>query len=309
MQGHVGAAGTPVPRKEETIAGEGRGAVAYLKALGKRFMVDKCPVMAAAMSFFSLLSIVPMLLVAIGALAIFTGSTYEATRQIENLGVRMLPGKAAQDAFLQLTQQLDLHGFVHNLKHAGPRNLAIGVITLLWAALQIFVNASGSLNAAFEVEEKRSWFRLRLVAAWVMCGAVLFFLLSFASTAGPDVVRRILPRLGIPNPAPWPVNALFFFVALGLNVAMFAFIYRYLPNGRVSWRDALAGGGVMGVLWIAATKGMTLFLATPNRMFGALGGTVLIITWMYYSNMLLLLGAEVAALLAKSHRAGTESTM
>ncbi len=167
-----------------------------------------------------------------------------------------------------------------------------GFLSLIYAGLGLFVSAADPMNAAWEVKETRSFLRLRLVCLEVFAGAGLFFLLSLAVSAG----------LWHPAGAPWIVNALLtvFYeaLAIALNGVMFTLIYRFLPNTQVTWKAAAFGGAVTGLLYEIAKKGFEFYLANfgnlNNKMYGALGGIVLLVTWIYYGSMLLLAGAIVA---------------
>lgn len=285
---------------------EATSVVGFLKVLFRRAMADRVPVLAAALSFFTLLSIVPVLLLALAILGfVMHGMGYDlphaaemAVAQMQQGISRVLPGEAVQQTFRELAEQINLQGSLINIIEARGVAMATGVLSLTWAALQVFVNASGLMNLAFDVEETRSWLRLRLVALGVTFGAALLFLVSLLPTSGPEFIRNLrIPWLGLPDPSPFWLSALFALLALVVNMAMFTFIYRFLPNTRVAWRDAAVGGMAMGILWEVLKKGFTVFLAgSSNPMYGAMGGVILLITWMYYTNILLLLGAEVSGL-------------
>lgn len=274
--------------------------VAYLKELLGRFSADQCPVMAAALTFFTLLSAVPILLMGVWVLSIVIGAhTHEATDHIVRTISKMLPGETARESFRTLMSQVDLYGFIHGLKHAGWKAGIIGALGLIWAAMQVFVNASASLNAAFEVKETRSWIKLRLVALGILIAVLALFALSMAATAGADILHAFGVNAGWRWAPPWTTDAALLILAVLLNTAMFGVVYRFLPNAQVAARDAAVGGFTVAVLWVLATRLMAAFLSAPNKMYGALSGVVLLITWCYYTNMLLLVGAEVAAISAQ----------
>ena len=290
----------PVPSPSGSHPLPTAGWVAYLKELYRRFNADQCPVMAAALTFFTLLSAVPILLMGVWVLSMVVGAhTHEATEHIMRMVSKMLPGETARTSFKTLMAQVDLYGFIHGLKHAGWKAGVIGSLGLIWAAMQIFVNASTSLNAAFEVTEKRSWIKLRLVALGILIVVLALFALSMAATAGVDVLHAFGVNAGWNWAPSWTTDVALMILALLLNTAMFGVIYHFLPNARVASRDAAVGGISVAILWVLATRLMSAFLSAPNKMYGALSGVVVLITWCYYTNMLLLAGAEVAAMSAQ----------
>jgi membrane protein len=273
---------------------------AYTRELFRRFGEDQAPAFAASLSFFGILSLVPVLLIALAALGYMIQDPQEAARELQNIVQQMLPGAQAKQAAATLMRDVQLAQQAEELMRARGVAGVVGLLSLLWAALQIFVNGATSMNAAWSVEETRSWLKQRLVALGLLFGAGALFLFSLLPSSGPDAVRRLnIPWLGLPERVPWSVDLAFALLAVAINVAMFTLIYRFLPNARVTWRQALVGGVFMGVLWELAKQGFSLYLAhfgNYNKMYGSLGGLMILILWIYYTSMLLLLGAELTKL-------------
>jgi membrane protein len=269
------------------------------KLVWRRFSDDQGPVLAAGLTFFTLLSIVPLLLVALAVLGFVMDSPHQAILKMQDVVAHMLPGPAGVQAFRQIAQQIDLEKTLAGLMNSRGIARYTGGLSLLWAALQIFVNATTQMNAAFDVKESRSWVRLRLNALLVLVVASVLFIASLLPSSGPDFVRNLhISWLNLPSPVPWWVDLLFSLVAVAINIGMFAVIYRFLPAARVSWRVALFGGTVVGILWEVAKKAFTVYLAHSKgygQLYGAMGGVILLITWLYYSNFIMLLGAEIAS--------------
>jgi len=272
----------------------------YLKELFARFNKDMCPVFAASLSFFGLISLVPILLMAIAALGYLIHNPDQARVQIIHAIQHLLPGETARKAAQQLMDQIGIENQIKVIMSKRGVAGVVGIVTLIWAAIQIFVSSVPAMNAAWEVTEKRNWLKLRLTALGLLVGAGALFLLSLLPSAGPDLVRRLhIPWLGLPEHVPWYVDLLFTLLALAINAAMFTLIYRYLPAAQVQWREAAVGGVAMGLLWELAKQGFSLYLShagAQNVMYGALGGVMLLVTWIYYTSMLLLLGTEVSKL-------------
>jgi membrane protein len=287
----------PEPCRDHLVP---RGAWPAVKELARRFGKDQCPVYAAALSFFSILSIVPLLVVALAALAFLFPSPGQAMAQLQNLIAQILPGDYAGSAAHRIMSDANIERSVEQLIRTRGIAGLIGLLSLLWAAMQIFVNAAPAMNAAFEVEETRGWIRLRLVAFGLLLGAGALFLLSLLPSSSPDFVRNLhISWLDLPQHVPWPIEALFWLAALAINTTMFALIYRFLPNAPTRWRQAFAGGVVAGLLWELAKQGFSTYLAhfnSYNKVYGALGGLIVLLLWIYYTSMILLLGAEATSL-------------
>lgn len=273
---------------------------AIVRELFRRFGEDQAPAFAASLAFFGILSLVPVLLVALAALGYLIHDPQEAAAQLERIVQQMLPGGQAKRAAATLMKDAQIAQQAEELMKARGIAGVIGIVSLVWASLQIFVNGATSMNAAWSEEESRPWIKLRLVALGLLVGAGGLFLLSLLPSSGPDAVRRLnIPWLGLPEQVPWYIDLAFTLLAVAINVVMFALIYRFLPNAQVTWRQAFVGGAFMGVLWELAKQGFSLYLSrfdNYNKMYGSLGGLIILILWIYYTSMLLLLGAEVAKL-------------
>jgi membrane protein len=182
----------------------------------------------------------------------------------------------------------------------------IGIVSFLWSASQMFVNAVPPMNAAFCARETRSFLRIQVLALGLLFGAGALFLLSLLPSLAPALLRRVPLFASLPDPAPWWLTIFLFLLGVAINAAMYAVIYRYLPSpaAKVTWRQAIVGGTVVAVLWEMAKQGFAFYLRRFNganlydKVYGSLGGLVILILWIYYSAVILLLGAEIARLYA-----------
>jgi membrane protein len=102
------------------------------------------------------------------------------------------------------------------------------------------------------------------------------------------------------------MDLVFFLLGVAINAVMYMVIYRFLPSpaAKVTWKQAAVGGAVVAVLWELAKQGFAFYLRRFNgahgydKVYGSLGGLVILILWIYYSAIILLLGAEIARLYA-----------
>lgn len=271
------------------------GLVAYSKEFGKRFSADQCPVQAQALSFVGIVSLVPLLLCALAALSFLIRDPVQAADDVQRFLRHLVPGDQAGMAATQFIEQAHVVESARTLMDGKWWAVLLGVGALLWAALSLFVSATTPMNAAWEISETRSFFKLRLVALGVFVAAGVLFVVSVLLSSGPDFVRNLhIPWLGLPKPTPFWIDALFELLAWCIDIAMFVVIYRYLPATQVTWRAALFGGVIIGFLWELFKKGFALYLAhfgNYNKAYGALGGIFLLLTWIYYSCIILLAGA------------------
>jgi membrane protein len=283
------------------------GPIGYLKELFTRFGSDQCGAWAASLSFFSILSIAPILLCGMAVLGFAMHSAHEAALRVQHIISQIVPDKeTAKQIVLELNVEKSADTLIHSRGKAG----VIGVLSLFWAALQIFVNASAPMNAAFRTRESRNWLNLRLTSLALLLGAGLLFLLSLACTTIVHEFSSIVDHLQFVKHdhtgtiAAVVTSGSFFLglvLSLAANAAMFAIIYKYLPAppAEVRWKAAALSGTIIAILWEVAKQAFAIYLArfaNYNKLYGTFGGLVALIFWIYYSSMILLLGAEIAKL-------------
>lgn len=280
------------------------GPIGYLMELFKRFAGDLCPAWAGALSFFAILSIPFVLLCGLAVLGYFI-EPGQATEQIRHLLANVLPGggRAAEQQADQIIQQLNVEQSIETL-HA-QRGVAgiIGVLSLVWSSLQIFLNAMPPMNAAFQVRETRNFLQLRMYAAGLLLGTGMLFLLSLLPASGAAVINSLRLPFQLPDPVPPLITFALFLVGIAINAVMFTVLYRFLPSPRagIDWKEARFAGIIVAILWELAKQGFALYLnrmgtAGYNKVYGSLGGAVALVFWIYYTSMILLLGAEIAKL-------------
>jgi membrane protein len=266
--------------------------LATLNRTFHEFQDDNLSDWAAALTYYGLLSLFPMLiaLVAIVGLVADPAST---TRTVTEIVTRIGPESGAQ------TYSGPIHSITSNRGSAGVL-LVIGTATALWSAsgyIGAFIRAS---NVIYETEEGRPFWKrrpLQLAVTLAMVVMVAAVLLALVLT-GP-IVRAVANPLGVGETAitiwkysKWPVLALLF-------VLMIDLLYYASPNAKLRGFAWLTPGAVLAlVLWGIASTGFALFVAnfgSYDKTYGTLGGVVVLLIWMWITNLAILLGAELNA--------------
>jgi membrane protein len=284
------------PGETVRVAGTWMG---LAKEFYARFMEDECLTRAEALAFTVILSLAPLMLLALAALGFLIRDPQQAADYVHRFIAQMLPGQQAEKAVDQVLAQTHIIESAQTLMQGRWWAIVVGVLSLLWAALSLLVNATTPMNAAWDVQETRSFLRLRLICLGVFAGAGLFFALSLLPSSAPDMIQRLhIPWLGLPKHPPFLIatllQILFEALAWCLDIAMFVIIYRFLPGANVTWKTALFGGALTGLLWEVFKKGFAVYLANFgdfNKLYGALGGVILLLTWILYTCLILLAGA------------------
>jgi membrane protein len=259
-----------------------------------KFSEDNCVLIAAAISFFTLLSLIPLMLLGVGVLGSVL-SLDQARNVVIDFVQEQLPGVEGQ-----ITDQLD------RLIRSHHWSGAIGVVGLIWAAAQVFLNLEVALNLAWHAHARRNHFHRRALALAMTLLTGLPLILSLFLTAGITALRSLtLPVLE------WSLDSIpLFWMLVGelvpvlLTVAAFTAIYRWVPNRFVSWRAALTGGIWGGLLWELAKRVFAYYAASLGHfggIYGPFAGIIGLMLWTYYSALILLIGAEIGAVTQSVH--------
>ena len=259
----------------------------FLSTVVREFLHDHGPIMAAAMSFFATLSLFPLLLFGVSALGYVVGSQ-KAFHQVMDFFQSYAPGPVADIVRTTLGNIVATRGKV----------LAVGILVLLWTATGVFANMETALCMTWDVETRR-FLKSRLLATGMLFLVGAGLLLSLAFTAITLRIEGLHWRVFGHQTPDLPVfwHLMGYLVPVLLGVAMFTAIYYALPNTRVHFRAALLGGVIGGLLWQVALLGFRWYLkhyAHYDVVYGSLGGVVILVMWIYYSMIVLLLGAELA---------------
>lgn len=282
----------------------GGDALSLGKELFNRFNQDEGMTRASALAFVAVLSIIPVLLFALAALGFFIKDPAQVVKYVHSAMAQVLPGSRGSAAVNDLITATGVAKSAQGLMRGKWLATLFGFVSLLFSAVGFVAAAAGPMNAAWNVKETRNFVQLRLISLGVFLAAAVLFGLSVISSSGPDFLQHLhIPWLGLPKHPPFLLAAalqvLLVLIALAFDVALFTLLYWFLPNTQVSWKAALAGGVVTGVLFEIFKKCFAVYLAhfgNFNKLYGALGGLFLLVTWIYYSCAVLILGAIVCKL-------------
>jgi membrane protein len=251
---------------------------------------DKCPRLGAALAFYTLLSLAPLLLVVIGLVGPLAGA--DTAREQVVAQFRDLVGPQGAEA---------VDGMLDGSKSpsGGVLSTAVGLAVLLYGAVSLFLQLQDALNAVWNVPERKTkglgvWAMVRdhLLSFGAVCGLGFLLLVSLLLGAGLSGLQGWLEaRIGGGR---WWLGFGNVVLSYLLAAALFAFIFKVLPAARVSWRSVWVGAAVTAGLFTLGKYliGVYLGQAAPGSAFGAAGSLVVLLVWVYYSTQLLLLGAE-----------------
>jgi len=276
--------GPPHPRES--------GAWPTLKRTVAEFQEDNLTDWAAALTYYSVLSIFPALIALVSIVGL-VGDPQTITRELTDIVSAVGPSSAAD------TLEGPIEGVTKSGGTAGVL-LIVGIVAALWTAsgyVGAFIRAS---NAIYEVEEGRPFFKLRPLQMLITLVLVLLLavvLLALVLT-GP-VAEQVGSALGIGSAAvtawdlaKWPVLA-------GLVLLVFAILNYSAPNAKLpGFRWVTPGSLLALVLWLAASAAFAFYVAnfgSYDKTYGTLGGVIAFLVWIWITNVAILLGTELNA--------------
>ena len=255
-------------------------------ALARRFADADLLVHAAALSFYALVSLAPLLLLVLW----LTASLYPSAQEALLLQIGALAGPDARD----------VAGTVIESASGRPD---LGSLAGVWSTLLLFVTATvvfaqlqATLNRVFATDPDElpggvlAWLRKRVFSFGVVFALGFLLLVSMMLTTAIQVVFANLPSL---------VPALGNLITLLLYVLAFALLYHFLPDRRVRWPQAFLGGALTAGMFVAGRWAIGLYLAhaAPGSAYGAFGTLVLLLVWMYYAALVFFVGALITAVI------------
>jgi membrane protein len=268
-----------------------------LRAAGTKFYEDGCPTLAAAISFYALLSLIPVLFLVIAVVGYGVGSSQETFRAIVASVREFIP---------HLSE--DITGNLESVVANRGRLSWLGLASLIIAAGLVFQATEFALDRVFSVGRRRSFLRSRLLSMSVLVAMGFVLLFSFyvgvvfhALNADPDLVP-FGKDLIVPLARGLRVQYL---TSVALVLTSFTLALRIFPHAPVGWRGALAGATVGTVLWELGRRFFLWYLANLAQfyvVYGSLGALVAVMVWIYMSATIFLYAAEVVVVLQRAAR-------
>lgn len=269
-----------------------------LKETYQAFSRDECMSQGAALAFYTIFSLPPILIILITVTGFFLGSGQAKEKVLEQVRAQAGPQVAQQLEQIRTQQQ----------QGGGTLATVFGALVVIVAATGVINQLQTALDRAWGVRPNPEQEAIRRIAiqraisfAVVVVIAALLLIALVLSTllsAFGDTLSRWLGHQ-IPGSVWGGVNTLVSLVILAL---LFAVLFKVLPNAKVAWRDVWMGAAVTAVLFVIGKVliGFYLSRATIASPYGAAGSLVLLLVWVYYSSLILLAGAEFTQVWARA---------
>jgi membrane protein len=271
-----------------------------LKETYQEWSEDKAPRLAAALSYYTIFSLAPLLVIVIAIAGLVFGQAAAQNRinvQIE--GLIGQPGASAIQAMIASASN----------PRAGIIATVIGIVTLLLGAAGLFGQLQDSLNTIWEIQTKPEkglggLIKKRFLSFTMVLGIGFLLLVSLVITAALSALDNFTTQL-FPG-FELVFQVVNFLISFGVITLLFAMIYKILPDAKLGWRDVWLGAAVTALLFSIGKLLIGLYLghASVTSSFGAAGSLVVVLLWIYYSAQILFFGAEFTQVYARRYGSG-----
>ncbi|MDQ6815110.1 MAG: YihY/virulence factor BrkB family protein [Bacteroidota bacterium] len=260
-----------------------------LKEAGAGFSQDNCAKLSAALSYYTIFAIGPLLIIIISLSALFYGRD-----AIEGRLYGQIKGLIGSGAALQVQE------IIKNSQHSnkGVIGTIIGTVALVIGATGIFTEIQDSINFIWSLRAKPKrgivkYLINRLLSFSLIVSLGFLLIVSLVISALLDLLSDRLTHF-FPNTTVYifqGVNIAIIFLIISL---LFAIIFKVLPDGNIQWKDAFVGASFTSVLFIIGKAAIGLYLGKANlgATYGTAASVIIILVWVYYTSFILYFGAE-----------------
>jgi membrane protein len=287
-----------LPERVEPEKPYQKGIIALFKNTASEWIQDKCPQLGAALAYFTVFSLAPLVLVLLAVFGLIFGGSDQARQKItEQLQYLIDPSgiKVIQDIATNASKP-----------QTGILATTIGIVIALFGASGVFGQLQEALNTIWGVKPKPGggiwgFIRTRFLS-FAMVGGVCFLLLVSLTIETllkgfSAYLKNVMPGGDI------IALALFLIFDLVVVVLLFAMIFRYLPDAKIAWRDVWVGATLTAVLFALGKFVLGLYLGSgaAGSAYGAASSLITLLLWIYYAAQILLFGAEFTQVYANTY--------
>ena len=259
---------------------------AFFKELLKGFSAHDHMNLAASLAFYTALSLAPLLLMVLSVVGLMGEDSQQQVLQT----IQETLGSQAAGAITTIMDS------AQSQPKTGSTAGIIGLLTLLFSASGVFAQLQDSLNKIFEAQGKISsgawgWIRKRLLSMGMVLSLGFIAMVSLIVSAGlafvfthDDGILRVLS----------------FFVSLAVFAALFGLIFKILPDTHLTWKQGIIGGAFTAILFTVGKTLIGLYLghSAVGSAYGAAGSLIVLLVWVYYSSIIVFIGAEMTRIVA-----------
>lgn len=282
--------------------------IGVVKESFSEFTDDKAQRLGAALAYYTIFSIAPLLVITIAIVGVLFHR--EAAQGLVSDQLGHLIGKQGADAIQSMVKGAG------DKKNTGIIASIVGFVILLVGASGVFVQLKDALNSIWDVPAKqqaggiKGFVRTRFLSFGLVIAVGFLLLVSLIISTILSGVGKLLGGMAFLAPVLGAVN---FAISFAVITALFALIFKYLPDIKITWKDVWFGAAVTSLLFTIGKSLIGLYLgkSSVTSAYGAAGSLVVLLIWVYYSAQILFFGAELTQVYTRHHgslfAAGSES--
>lgn len=281
-----------------------RSVFTLLRDTYREWSEDNAPLRAAALSYYAIFSLAPLLLIAIAIAGIFLGRESVQADLLEQAEATIGP-EATGLVETMLARSDSLRGA------SGIVATVIALATTLLGAAGIVQQLKQSLDHMWEVETLKGggimgMVRQRLGAFLLVVATGFLLLLTLVASAAVSLVATQFQGVLPGGEAIWQIINLV--VSFLLVTLLFALLFKYVPDAEIAWKDATVGAAFTALLFTIGKYALGLYLGRGSTasVFGAAGSLIILLLWIYYSAQILYFGAEFTQVYANQYGSGIQ---
>lgn len=266
-----------------------------LKRTGSEIMDDNVLGIAAQVAYYFFFSLFPIFLFLAPLLAL-VGDKQQTFTFLLQQARQAVPGEAfklVEDVVAEVV-----------FSPSAPGVVSVGALLALWSGSNVFSALQDALNTAYDVEkDERPWWKKKLIALGCLVGVgLLFVTATVVLLSGDDIVGWVGDKVGLGEQTRFLWNLVQFPLALGMLVVTGFIVFKFLPAVRQRNAHVWVAALTTTLLWLVATLLFRWYVqnfGSFNKTYGTIGAVIVLLSWMYYSMIVVLVGGELAAELMK----------
>ncbi|GIM28289.1 hypothetical protein CPJCM30710_09550 [Clostridium polyendosporum] len=183
--------------------------------------------------------------------------------------------------------------------------LWLSILLALWTSSSGFSGVIKGLNKAYEVRETRSYFKVTYIS--ILCTlafALMIIITLFLMVFGDLIGKFLIIKFPFDKAIKFAWDMFRFIILISMMILIFASLYYFTPNRRLTWSEVLPGAVISTIGWLATSYGFSFYVnnfSNYSRFYGSLGAIFVLMTWLFLTSLLLLLGGEINAVLAEDY--------
>ena len=260
-----------------------------LSDTASKWSEDRCPTLGAALAYYTVFSLAPLMLVLLAVFGLIYGGSEAARDKITHQMAYFV-----DHSTVEVTKNIATNA---SKPSKGILSTVVGVVIALFGASGIFGQLQDALNTVWGVKPKpglgiKGFLRARFLS-FAMVGGVCFLLLVSLTLSSlvhlfSNPLKQVIPGGDV---LPLLINL---GLDLGVVTLLFALIFKYLPDAKIAWRDVWIGAGLTTLLFLVGKWALSLYLGSGSAgsAYGAASALITTLLWVYYSGQILLFGAE-----------------